>query len=134
MKNTTTKCGIAIADGSYRKQGTGTLVFRYKVTGSEAELQAFKDAQGEFYREDEDKTPLWFSSRNCGKRTELCVSSKGKIFADMSELDAAANLAAQYGGNFGQELARLAASQLFGKSQPSATQQVEENNADLNQA
>lgn len=99
--------------GSYRNK-KGTLVFRYAVTGTEAQLKAYKEAQGENYRETDEGVPLWFSTRNVGQTGTLGISQNGRIFADMSEFDAAASLAAQYGGNLGQELAKVAAAKLMG--------------------
>lgn len=134
MTNTTQKVGIATLVGSYRNK-KGNLVFRYAVKGSEAQLEAYKQAQGEFYRETDDGQALWFSSRNVGKRAELILTSNGKIIADMSEFDAAASLAAQYGGNLGQELAKHAASVLMGGSRPDTQPSTTVNDeADLGQS
>ena len=100
---------------SYRNQ-KGTVVFVYGVTGKPGELEDFKEAQGdEYYREDEETgKPLWFTSRYIGDTGNLIITSAGKIVPDMSELDKAASLTAQYGGNFGEELARAAAQKFVG--------------------
>ena len=87
----------------------GNKVFVYAVSGTEEQLNAFKEAQGENYREAEDGTPLWFTVRCVGKSGNLIITTNGRIVPDMSAFDQAASLASQYGGNFGQELARLAA-------------------------
>lgn len=119
----------AKADGSYRNK-KGTLVFRYKVIGTPAEIEAYKAAQGENYRESEDKTPLFFTTRNAGNSVNLIITQGGKVVADMSAFDAAASLASQYGGNLGTELAKQAAAQLLGSSRSSVSTPVQEN-ADL---
>ncbi len=119
----------AKATGSYRNK-KGTLVFRYAVIGTPAEIEAYKAAQGENYRESDDKTPLFFTTRNAGPSCNLIITQGGKVVADMSKFDAAASLAAQYGGNLGTELAKQAAASLLGGSPASVTTPVQEN-ADL---
>lgn len=104
---------------SYRSKA-GNVTFVYGVSGNEASLEAFKKAQGEFYREsDDDGTPLWFTTRCIGERGELIITSNGKVVPDMSEFDKAASMASQYGGNFGEALAKGAAAKLL-SGQPSA--------------
>lgn len=91
----------------------------YEVSGSANDLAAYKDAQGEFYREDEKTgTPLWFTTRCVGDSGSLIITTNGKIVPDMSAFDQAASIAAQYGGNFGQELAKQAAMSILGTSAP----------------
>lgn len=104
---------------SYRKAGTGNPVFVYGVTGNPTELEAYKEAQGSNFRED-DKTgqALWFTTRFVGKSADLIITSKGSVVADTSAFDQAASIAAQYGGNLGQELAKQAALNLLGFAPP----------------
>lgn len=127
--------------GTYRNQ-KGNTVFRYALTGSADALAAYKEVQGTFYRENPDGTVLWFSPRFVGKAGELIVNTETKkCYADMSAFDAAASLAEQYGGNFGQSLAATMAGDLLGVSPapqqsvaPQAeTEEVEEGNGDLEQ-
>jgi len=101
---------------SYRsKKGNATFV--YAVNGSASDLTAYADAQGEFYREDETTgSALWFTTRCIGKHGKLIITSKGNIVPDMSAFDQASSIAAQYGGNFGQELAKQAAQDILGTS------------------
>lgn len=109
--------------GSYRNQ-KGTLVFVYAVLALSADQKdAYKAAQGDNYREVQagdnraaEGTPLWFTTRCIGDSGSLIVTSKGKIVADMSQYEKAASIAAQFGGNLGQELAKHAAAQLLGGS------------------
>jgi hypothetical protein len=120
---------------SYRsKKGNPTFV--YSVKGTAEQLDAFKSAQGDFFRED-DKTgaPLWFTTRFIGKSAELIITTSGNVVPDMSMFDAQASLAAQYGGNLGAELAKQAASMLTGNQPqenptPSAEPQATEQDAD----
>jgi hypothetical protein len=99
---------------SYRSS-KGNTVFVYTVTGSPAQLDAFKAAQGDNYREEETtKQALWFTTRCVGQAGELIITSKGKVVPDMSKFEQAASLAAQFGGNLGQELAKHAAATLLG--------------------
>lgn len=100
---------------SYRSKN-GHAVFVYAVSGSAEQLAAYKKAQGENYREDENKTPLFFTTRCVGNTGELIITTNGKVVADMSKFDQAASIASQYGGNFGQELAKAAAASLMGSS------------------
>jgi len=111
---------------SYRsKKGNPTFV--YGVTGSAEDLAKYKDIQGGFYRED-DKTgqPLWFTTRCVGENGDLIITTNNKIVPDMSKFDQASSIAAQYGGNFGEELAKLTAMQILGHSAPAPAQPVAE--------
>jgi hypothetical protein len=97
---------------SYRSS-KGNTVFVYTVKGNESQIAAYKTAQGDNYRESEDGTPLWFTTRCIGKTGTLIITAKGKIVPDMSAFEQAASLAAQFGGNFGQELAKATVNQLL---------------------
>lgn len=109
---------------SYKSQ-KGNTVFVYEVSGSKEQLDAFAAAQGENHRVDESTgNPLWFTTRCVGQTGELIITTNNKVVPDMSKFDQAASLAAQYGGNFGDQLARMAAEQLMGsvaKATPAAT-------------
>ncbi len=90
---------------TYRsKKGNPTFV--YTVDGSKEQLDEFKKAQGDYYREDEDGKPLWFTTRYIGEEGMLMITSNGNIVPDMSEFDKQASLVSQYGGNFGDILAK----------------------------
>jgi len=104
---------------SYRSKN-GNPTFVYKVTGAASDLENFKDAQGEFYRTDDDGHPLWFTTRCIGPNGSLIITTNGNIVPDMSAFDQAASIAAQYGGNFGQELARMSAAAILGANAPQA--------------
>jgi hypothetical protein len=108
---------------SYRSKN-GNATFVYTVSGSASDLAAFADAQGEFYREDEQTgKALWFTTRCIGKTGQLIITTKGNIVPDMSAFDQASSIAAQYGGNFGQELAKQAAQDILGINPTSAPAQ-----------
>ena len=111
---------------TYRSKN-GNPTFVYEVSGSANDLAAYKEAQGQYYREDETTgSPLWFTTRCVGDNGSLIITSNGKIVPDMSKFDQAASLAAQYGGNFGEELAKAtAASILGGNSTPVEAPAVE---------
>jgi hypothetical protein len=111
---------------SYRsKKGNPTFV--YGVTGNEADMSAYKDAQGEFYREDDNGKALWFTTRCVGPSGSLIITTNGNIVPDMSAFDQAASIAAQYGGNFGAELAKMSAASILGSNAPvEAPAKVEE--------
>ncbi len=96
------------------KSKNGNTVFVYAVTGTQDQLESFATAQGENHRVDESTgTPLWFTTRCVGQSGNLIITSNGKVVPDMSAFDQAASLAAQYGGNFGEQLARMAAEKLM---------------------
>jgi hypothetical protein len=111
---------------SYRKKGTGNVVFVYGVSGSKEQLEAYKKAQGDNYVEAEDGTPLWFTTRCVGQSGNLIITSAGKVIADMSAFEQAASLASQYGGNLGEELAKQAAASLLGTGAVSTPAPVKE--------
>jgi hypothetical protein len=109
---------------SYRSKN-GNPTFVYGVSGSDADLTAFKDAQGEYYREDDNGTPLWFTTRCVGTTGQLIITTNGNVVPDMSAFDQAASIAAQYGGNFGAELAKMSAASILGAGAPSAPAKAE---------
>lgn len=99
---------------TYVKKETGNDVFVYSVTfANDAEHEAFKTAQGSNYRVD-PKTGeiLYFSSRYHGEAIDLIITSNNKVVADTSAFAKAKSLSAQYGGDFGQELAKASAQSL----------------------
>ena len=99
---------------SYRNE-KGTIVFVYRVSGSKEQLAQFKEIQGEYFREDENGSPLWFTVRCIGNSGKLIITTNGNVVPDMSAYDQAASLAAQYGGNFGEALAKASAEALAGR-------------------
>jgi hypothetical protein len=89
---------------TYRsKKGNPTFV--YAVNAGE-QLEAFKKSQGDYYREDEEGNALWFTTRYIGEEGMLMITSNGNVVPDMSEFDKQASLVSQYGGNFGDILAK----------------------------
>lgn len=109
---------------NYKSQA-GNTVFVYAVNGTAEELENFKNAQGTNYRADEKTgAPLWFTTRCIGDTGTLLITSNNKVVPDMSEYDKAASMAAQYGGNLGEQLARAAAEALLAKSKISIKQPV----------
>ena len=107
---------------SYRSE-KGNVVFVYSVSGTDAQLEQYKAAQGVHYREDEKSgQPMWFTTRCIGKTGSLIITSKGKVVADMSEFELAKSLVEQYGGNFGETLAKSLMANLVGGSPQAAAQ------------
>jgi hypothetical protein len=100
---------------SYRSKN-GNATFVYVVKGNASDLEAFQVAQGEYFREDDNGQPLWFTTRCIGPEGQLIITTNGNIVPDMSAFDQAASLAEQYGGNFGAELAKSAAQALIAGS------------------
>ena len=115
------------------KSKNGNRTFVYTVSGKPSDIEAYREAQGEFYRED-DKTnnPLWFTTKCIGKTGTLIITDNGNIVPDMSEYDEAASLAEQYGGNLGEMLAREAAQRLMGRRRLSSTSSAPAKDTDDN--
>lgn len=111
---------------SYRSQ-KGNTVFRYAVSGTPEQIEAYKNAQGENFREDDSGTPLWFTTRFVGNNGTLIITTNGKIVPDMSAFEKADSLAKQFGGNLGQELAKAAAAELLGNPTGAVAEQVPAN-------
>lgn len=106
------------------KSAKGNTVFVYSVKANASDTEAYKTASGDYYREDADGTPLWFTTRCIGNKGTLVITSKGKIVPDMSAFEQAASLAKQFGGNFGNELAKATVAQLLGNT-PSDDEQAD---------
>jgi len=98
---------------SYRSK-KGNVTFVYQVGGTPDALAEYEDVQGEFYRESEEKFPLYFTTRFFGKKGTLIITPNKKVVPDMSKFDMASSLSEQYGGNLGQALANSAAAELMG--------------------
>lgn len=90
-------------DGSYRKAITGTKVFRFVVSGSESEIEAYKSAQEDNFRTDEDGKPLFFSTRYLSDNIKLIITENNNVVVDDTEYSKLASLVDQ----FGAETARL---------------------------
>jgi hypothetical protein len=90
----------AVFQNSYPKRTKNNNivdVFVYSVDGTEAELDAYKDAKGSEYREDsESGKPLWFSLNYVGEVCPMIITTNGNVVADTSQLRKAANLVGQY--------------------------------------
>jgi len=104
----------AVLDGSYRKKGTGNLVFRYIVkTETADEAAVYKAQAGDNYRENEKGEAFWFSTKFVGNTVDLAFNQAGEVFANTSEVDSIVNLANQYTGNVGIALAGKAADMIL---------------------
>tara|TARA_R110002126_G_scaffold276162_3_gene421698 strand:+ start:117 stop:485 length:369 start_codon:yes stop_codon:yes gene_type:complete len=110
------------------KKGNDTFV--YAVFGDAESLKAFKKAKGTYYREDDGKsgdvdagTPIWFTTRCIGNTGKLIITEKGNVIADMSEFRKAQSMSEQFGGNFGQELARASVANLLGNKPTSDSEE-----------
>lgn len=123
--------GLTVKMQRSYKSKNGNRTFVYAVSGKQSDLDAFKEAQGEFYRED-DQTgqPLWFTTRCIGKTGELLITNNGNVVPDMSAFDEAASLAEQYGGNLGEQLAKEAAQRLLGNRRASSASTSESKDDD----
>ncbi len=74
-------------DGSYISQN-GNKTYRYVVSGTPAELEAYEKAQGDFFRKNEKGQPLFFTTDpSAGFSIDLTITQKGGIVVDTTELD-----------------------------------------------
>lgn len=97
----------------YRSQ-KGNVTFVYVVTGSPEALAEYERVQGEYARKDDAGQLLYFTTRAMGLSGEIIITPNDKIVPNMTELNMAASLSAQFGGNLGQEMAKLHAAKLTG--------------------
>jgi hypothetical protein len=81
-----------------KRTQTGAIdVFVYHVTGTDDELQAYKDAQGANYREDDTTgKPLFFMTQFAGDDVTIIITTTGRVVADTSAFKKAKSLANQY--------------------------------------
>lgn len=95
------------------KKGTDTFI--YEVQGTAEELAAYKEAKGEYYREDENGKPLFFYTNYVGERAKLIITTNGNVVPDRSALKKAMSIVRQAGGDAGQAMAAQAAQAVFGQ-------------------
>ena len=110
----------------YRSKKTGLPVFVYVVSGTEAELSAYKEAQEAVklpnnktaYVEDESGRPLYFSTRPLSTKrsesVELMITTNGRIVAD--DLDKVLTQQATLDDYILREQAKLMAMQAIGQA------------------
>ena len=91
----------------------GNDVFVYAVTGTPAQVDAYKAAQGDNLRLTSgeagypDGTPLFFTTRaSIDNTVDLIETQAGRWIIDSSEIRRVANVTAQLGGNFGNAYAQ----------------------------
>lgn len=92
-----------------------TVVFRYSVSGSAEEMEAYAKAKGANNRVDE-KTgqTLFFSTKYVGDVVDLLILANGDVIIDTSELRKAEAIVASMGGDLGKALAEETARRLMG--------------------
>lgn len=111
------------------RSANGNPTFVYEVSGTQEELEAYKASQGEFHRVDEGTgKPLFFTINYNGNSVDLIITRAGRCVVDSSEMDKAASLAKQYGGNLGAEFAKQSAERILGNktATPVANSQAQE--------
>jgi len=99
---------------SYRKKETGTVVYRYAVSGSAAEIKSYEESVGDQLKlDDSTGKPLYFTTRYVSDDIKILITAEGKAVTDDTEISKLASLVAQYG----PDVARLL---LMQKNKPSA--------------
>ena len=122
----------------------GRKVFVYAISGSESQLAEFEASQGQYFRTDDTGNPLFFSIDYHGENAKFGISSKGKVYADTSQIDKISALVSKHEGTqLGAELAKEGARQLLGNlvqtntppavqpSTPESVEQAEEQDAGI---
>ncbi len=87
---------IRLHNGGTFRNKSGKISFRYAVSGSAEALEAFKEARGEFYNEDENGVALFYSQQFLGKTGSIAVTDNGKIVTGSNDLAMLNSLAEQY--------------------------------------
>jgi hypothetical protein len=105
MKNLTIKLDTANGStGSFRSNGIktkGQIRYRYTVHGSQEMIELYEQAQGEYYAQKDDGTPLFYSAMYLGDRNELqiiTVNDELRVASGNTFLEKLDNLCAQYPG------------------------------------
>lgn len=100
---------------NYRSK-KGNSVFKFIVTGSVEEIEAYKTAQGQNYREEDiTKEPLFFTPIFQAKVLTLLITPNNKVVVDNTEIAAVESMIENATGIYQQELAKLAAAHTFAK-------------------
>jgi hypothetical protein len=95
---------------------TRTRMFLYTIVDASPEMIAkYKEIKAENYQEDEDGNPLFHTSFSTDDEIKLIITKNGKVMEDRSEQERLMVKVKQFGGNLGDEMAKLTAAQLFGK-------------------
>ena len=85
---------------SYPSKTDAQPVFVYEVTCSRQGAIAYETAQGEnFRRSDETGKPLFFAKRAVPNGSQLEISNNGSVYANTTNLAAAASMVGTLGGN-----------------------------------
>jgi hypothetical protein len=85
---------------SYPSKTDGAPVFVYEVSGNKKQQDAYEAAQGENFRKsDETGKPLFFAKRAVPNGTVLEISSNGSVFANTTNLAAAASMVGTLAGS-----------------------------------
>lgn len=118
--------------------------FVYTVHGTEAELNEYRTAQGDFLQESETGDPLFFTSRAVENGLNLIQiqsgDNKGRYIADQSATTVALSTAKGYGSAVEAAVAKMVAERIFNTVNPTAktvaapVAEVTAENADLSKA
>ena len=101
---------------SYRN-ANGNIVFVYRVLGSKSQITTYTEAQSEYLKyedDDENKAPLFFTTKYAGDNGALVITSTGKIVVDSTEENKLLSLMEQHKGTaLGDALAQQLAAKLM---------------------
>ncbi len=92
---------------SYYKSETQNRVFVYAITGTPAEIEEYKEAQGSnLVLDDETGAPLMFTTTFIGNNVQNVIKSEaGNYYIDRTAFDERRALAEAAGGDFAKSLA-----------------------------
>lgn len=82
----------------HKHDGGRQPIFVYTVHGTPEELTKFENCLGQYYRENDLGTPLYFSTRCYGDDTPLIITNDGKLIPDVyySDTENKVSLAEQF--------------------------------------
>ena len=119
------------------KRGAMIDMFVYHVSGTQPELDKYKEVQGDFYRVDElaGNKPCWFSTEYYGQKCNLVITQpkEGKeprVIADTSKTAQMNSLIRQFPGAIGKAIAENIAKQLLESDAPDAPEGMHDTDPD----
>lgn len=116
----------------YRKSETQNLVHVYEVSGTEAEINAYEEAQGDnLVCDDDSGAPLFFTTNFVNKNIKIGMTQAGNPFVDTTEMDELSSIVDNAPGKLGEAIAaevakKLVAGLSFGGNSASIAAPVQE--------
>lgn len=104
----------AVYSSVYRSKA-GNTTFVYNVSGTPENLEAYKLAQGDYFRVDDvTGKVLYFTTSWNGEKLDLIITTNGKVITDTSATDKLVAVVNRSSGILQDKLAGLVASHILG--------------------